>query len=45
MGGAFYAINLASLDDATDEELAAAPVRFPDGLHDDWEKAAAYRYL
>jgi hypothetical protein len=44
--GDFVAVNLACLDDATDEELAAAPVHFEDGRHNDWDKAPAEtRYL
>ena len=35
--GSFYAINLACLDDASDAELAAAPVKFEDGRNNDWE--------
>ena len=38
LGGLFYAVNLACLD-ATDEELASAPVQYEDGLHDKWEAA------
>lgn len=41
LGGKFYAINVACLDDATDEELAQAPVRFEDGRHDQWERPPA----
>jgi hypothetical protein len=37
MGGAFYCINVACLDDVTAEELEVAPVRFEDGAHDDWD--------
>ena len=44
-GGEFYAINLACLDDATDDELAAAPVKYADGKHDDWSREPAHRYL
>jgi hypothetical protein len=46
MGGDFYAINVGCLDDVTAEELAAAPVRYEDGLHDRWdEPPAVTRYL
>ena len=34
--GEFHAVNLAALDDAGDEELAAAPVQFEDGRNDNW---------
>jgi hypothetical protein len=33
MGSAFYAVNLACLDNVTDEELAHAPINFVDGLN------------
>ena len=38
-GGEFHAVNLGCLDDATDEELASAPVQDADGRHDDWSRA------
>ncbi|MGY4396989.1 hypothetical protein ACVWZA_002180 [Sphingomonas sp. UYAg733] len=36
LGGDFYSINLACLDNASDEELAAAKVRYSNGRDDDW---------
>ena len=46
LGGAFYAVNVACLDDATDEELAGAPVGHEDGRNDRWDRAPAEtRYL
>ena len=40
-GGEFYAINLATLDDASDAELAAVPIRYEDGRNDAFESAPA----
>ena len=37
---AFYAVNLACLDNATDQELAQAPIHFADGRHDKWQSIA-----
>src|ERR1041384_8377938 len=45
MGGEVYAVNVACLDDATDAELAAAPVRHVDGRADDYGHTPEYRYL
>ncbi len=45
LGGEFHAVNIACLDDATDEELAQAPIHFADGRNDDWKTPAKTRYL
>ena len=46
LGGTFYAVNVACLDDATDEELAQAPVIHEDGRNNRWDRAPAEtRYL
>ena len=46
LGGRFYAVNVACLDDATDEELALAPVAYENGRSDRWDQAPAEtRYL
>jgi hypothetical protein len=37
IGGAFVSINIACLDDMSDEELAALPVRYSDGRADAWQ--------
>jgi hypothetical protein len=41
LGGAFYSVKLACLDDATPAELANAPVRYFDGLNNNWEHTPA----
>lgn len=43
--GEFYAVNVACLDNATDEELAAAPVKYVDGRNDSWVREPEYKYL
>jgi hypothetical protein len=39
MGGDFYCVNVACLDDVSDAEWAAAPIRYEDGAKDDWGNA------
>ena len=41
IGGDFYSVNLACLDDATPAELIEAPLHFSDGLHDNWRESPA----
>ena len=46
IGGAFVSVQVASLDDASDEELAAAPVRYSNGRDNAWwEAPVETRYL
>lgn len=45
-GGNFWAVNVACLDDAGDEELGAAPIIYEDGRNDRQDRApATTRYL
>ncbi len=37
--GWFHAVNVATLDNAPDEELAAARIQYENGRHDAWDKA------
>lgn len=41
LGGKFYAVNVACLDDATVEELTTATVRYEAGHNDDWDAPPA----
>ena len=44
--GDFHAVNIACLDNASDAELAAAPVQYEDGRGDRWDTTPAeMRYL
>ena len=46
IGGDYVSINLACLDNASDEELSEAPVRFMNGRDNDWFNAPREtRYL
>jgi len=46
MGGVFYGVNVACLDDLTPEQLAALPVLHQDGRADHWEVSPKeHRYL
>ena len=36
LGGDFYCINVACLDDVDEADLLAAPITYEDGRHDDW---------
>jgi hypothetical protein len=41
LGGDFYSINLACLEDLDPSELADAPVSYFDGRNDDWQSSPA----
>jgi hypothetical protein len=46
MGGWFYALNLAALDDASDVELAMTPIEYENGIEDkQMEPPAVTAYL
>jgi hypothetical protein len=46
IGGDYVAVRLASLDDADPLELISAPIRFADGLNDNWGAAPPeFRHL
>ena len=36
--GTFYAINVMALDDLHPDDLASAPIKYEDGLHDRWDR-------
>ncbi|HEY1816970.1 MAG TPA: GFA family protein [Kofleriaceae bacterium] len=36
LGEPFYAVNVCALDDATEDELSAAPIHYVDGAHDNF---------
>jgi hypothetical protein len=46
IGGDFYSVNIACLDNVDDEELANIPVHYADGRNDNWQPPPAEtRYL
>ena len=41
MGGRFYALAVSTLDDVSTDDLASAPLKFIDNLHDRFDREAA----
>jgi hypothetical protein len=41
LGGEFYCVNIACLDDVSEAEFSAAPIAYEDGANDDWHCAPA----
>ena len=41
MGGPFVGVFLATLDDASPQELLSGPIRYYDGLHNNWNNPPA----
>jgi hypothetical protein len=41
LGGEFYSVNVACLDDAEPTELIGGPMHFSDGRHNNWQSAPA----
>jgi hypothetical protein len=41
LGGTFHAVPVATLDDVTPEEMESSPIRYVDGLHDDYTQPPA----